>query len=148
MVIKIGKKMEEFEPTHQSKILLEALKKENVRFAHWKGNSHLQKSLEGRSDIEILIDPEHRETFEFVMQKVNFIKARNPTWLSYPEAEDWIGFDKKTGNLLHLDTLYAIVTGIKFAKQLYLPWHKELFDESKIQARLVLRSVYGGAWSA
>ena len=124
--------MEEFTPTQESKILLQALKKENVRFAHWKGNSHLQKSLEGRSDIEILIDPEHRTTFEFVMRKVNFIKTRNPTWLSYPDAEDWIGFDKKTGNLLHLDTLYAIVTGVKFAKQLYLPWHKELFEESII----------------
>ena len=121
--------MDEFKATQGSKELLKALKNENVKFAHWKGNSHLRKSLSGHSDIEILVDPEHRSAFESVMRKLHFIRAKSPAWLNYDEVEDWIGFDSETGNLLHLDTHYAIVTGLKFAKQLYLPWRNELFDE-------------------
>lgn len=123
--------MVEHRPTNQSKVLLEALKKAGIRFAHWKGNSHLMKALEGQSDIELLIDPAHKEDFEEVMKKLSFKKATSPKWSTYPKVEDWIGFDSETGNLLHLHTHYTIVTGIKYVKHLYLPWLEEFFSQLK-----------------
>lgn len=119
-------------PTYQSKLLLEALQLEGIRFVHWKGNQHIMESLEGLSDIEILVDPKDKPAFENVMNKLQFKKAISPKWNEYPNVEDWVGFDKETGNLLHLHTHYAIVTGIKYVKHLYLPWLDEYFSQLKI----------------
>lgn len=38
--------------TLESIKLLAELKENKVRFAHWKGNSHLLQSLEGKTDID------------------------------------------------------------------------------------------------
>ncbi|WP_186756782.1 nucleoside/nucleotide kinase family protein [Echinicola salinicaeni] len=107
------------------------MQQEGIRFAHWKGNQHILEGLEGQSDIEILVDPKHKQAFETVMKKLNFKKARSPKWNTYPQVEDWIGFDKETGNLLHLHTHYTIVTGVKYVKHLYLPWLEEYFSQLK-----------------
>ncbi len=119
----------------QSTLLLEALFKAQVRFAHWKGNNHLPQSLEGQTDIELLIDPDYREKFEEVMKSLHFKKAISPKWDRYPKVEDWLGFDPETGKILHLHTHYALVTGIKYVKHLYLPWLSEFFNQLRIDKR-------------
>ncbi|UCS92961.1 hypothetical protein KZP23_20210 [Echinicola marina] len=110
---------------------MKALQQSGIRFLHWKGNQHIMDSLEGKSDMEILVDPKHKETFESILRKLKFRKAISPKWNTYPKVEDWIGFDQKTGNLLHLHTHYAIVTGVKYVKHLYLPWLEEYFSQLK-----------------
>lgn len=113
--------------TGESKKMLAELNQSKVRFAHWKGNSHLLQSLEGKTDIEILIYPDDRIQFESIMKKLGCKKLVSQAWNRFPNVEDWIGFDYETGNLLHLHTHYALVTGLKYGKHLFFPWIEEFF---------------------
>jgi thymidylate kinase len=118
--------------TRESTELLAHLRRENVQFAHWKGNMHLLASLEGKTDIEILVHPNCRRQFETVVSTRLYKKLNAQPWNSYPGIEDWLGFDGDTGKLLHLHTHYDLATKITHGKHLHLPWLEQFFRHLKI----------------
>src|SRR5688500_7943995 len=61
--------MPQYQVTRESVELLADLQQEHVRFIHWKGNMHLLSSLEGKTDIEILVHPEDRSQFETIVRR-------------------------------------------------------------------------------
>ena len=117
--------------TRESAELLHDLLQEQVRFVHWKGNTHLLHSLEGKTDIEMLVHPNDRQEFEAILKKRFYKKLNAQPWNVYPGIEDWLGFDEDTGNLLHLHTHYNLATGIKNGKYLQLPWLEQFFRHLK-----------------
>ncbi|PTX14983.1 thymidylate kinase [Pontibacter mucosus] len=110
-----------------STYLLERLQQKKIKFAHWKGNVHLLESLEGKTDIELLLRPEDREDFEATMAELNFKKAESAPWNKYPQVEDWLGFDEETGALLHLHTHYALIIPTSYGDYVPLPWTEQFF---------------------
>ena len=120
--------MQNYTISKESVKLLEELKSSNIRFAHWKSNNHLLKSLAGKTDLDILIKPDDRSQFESSMQHLGYKKLISQPWSSYPNVDDWIGLDYETGSFLHIHTHYALVTGIQHVKHLYLPWLDTFFD--------------------
>lgn len=124
--------MSEYVATQESYRLLQELLGNKVRFAHWKSNGHLLKSLEGKTDLDLLVYPEDRHLYEDSLTKLGYKKIISQAWSSYPLVEDWLGFDTGTGNLLHLHTHYAMVTGIQHVKHLYLPWIEQFFQHTTV----------------
>ena len=39
------------------RVFLENLEKSNIRYVHWKSNTHIKLALSGIDDLDILIDP-------------------------------------------------------------------------------------------
>src|SRR5690606_11451985 len=118
--------------TKESINLLNGLNQRKIRFAHWKSNCRLKESLEGKTDLDILVHPDSRNDFENCMHDLGCKKLLSPAWSSYPEVEDWLAFDPETGRFLHLHTHYTLITGIKHVKHLYLPWVDIFFRHLKI----------------
>lgn len=118
--------------TKESVNLLDRLNQKGIRFAHWKSNCRLMESLEGRTDLDILVHRESRNDFESCMLELGYKKLISPPWSSYPDVEDWLALDQETGRFLHLHVHYALVTGIKHVKHLYLPWVEEFFQHVQI----------------
>lgn len=109
--------------TSESVNLFNGLTQRGIRFAHWKSNCRLVQSLEGKTDLDLLIHPEVRRDFlSQSLLELGYKKLLSPPWGAYPDVEDWLGFDHETGNFLHLHIHFALVTGIKHVKHLYLPW--------------------------
>ncbi|EJF10730.1 hypothetical protein [Pontibacter sp. BAB1700] len=126
--------MKEYVATKESEKLLQELFRNEIRFAHWKSNGHLLKSLEGKTDLDLLVYPDDRLKYEACLTQMGYKKIISQAWSSYPLVEDWLGFDEHTGNLLHLHTHYALVTGIQHVKHLYLPWLKQFFQHIVLDA--------------
>jgi thymidylate kinase len=124
--------MPQYQVTRESAELLADLQQEHVRFIHWKGNTHLLSSLEGKTDMEILVHPDYRRQFETIVRRRSYKKLNAQPWNLYPGIEDWLGFDGDTGNLLHLHTHYALATKITYGKYLHLPWLEQFFRHQKI----------------
>jgi thymidylate kinase len=117
--------------TAESAALLVDLQQENIRFAHWKGNIHLQASLQGKTDMDILVHPSDRLLYEMILKKRLYKKLQSRSWNAYPYMEDWLGFDYATGVLLHVHTHYDLVNGITPGKYLHLPWLELFFHHLK-----------------
>jgi thymidylate kinase len=123
--------MAPYQVTRESKELLTGLQQSGVQLAHWKGNSHLLSSLQGKTDIEMLIHPDDRLKFETIVKSRLYKKLKAQPWNTYAGIEDWLGFDYDTGNLLHLHTHYDLVTKITTGKYLHLPWLDQFFQHLK-----------------
>ena len=109
-----------------SQDLREALATRNIRFAHWKSNSHLAEALAGETDLDLLIHRDDEAAFRNVMQSLRALPMTSPPWARYPAIEDWLILDAESGRFLHLHLHYDMLTGLKRVKHLRLPWTDDL----------------------
>ncbi len=96
------------------------LNSQNVRYCHWKSNSHLDEALAGETDLDLLIHKADRALFTHALEKFNFKKIISPPEKSYPGIEDYLGFDYNTGKLIHLHNHYKLILGEKHVKNYHL----------------------------
>ena len=105
-----------------SKNLFSAWNKEDLLYCHWKSNEHLLPGLDGTTDLDVLLSRDDKETGEAILRTLDFLKCKSQYGSRYPGVDDWIGFDKETGALIHLHLHYGLITGHKGMKEYSLPW--------------------------
>lgn len=106
-------------------------------YCHWKSNEHLLPGLDGDTDLDVLLSRNDQSKGEAILHELDFLQCKSQYGSRYPNVDDWIGFDKETGKLIHLHLHYALVTGHKGLKEYELPW-----TERALQTR-ILNEEYG-----
>ncbi|MEN6474418.1 MAG: hypothetical protein ABFD81_10415 [Syntrophaceae bacterium] len=108
--------------------LFAELEERRVRYCHWKSNQHLDAALAGRTDIDILVAREDAALFVSIITSLGFKRFLSPSWKTYAEIEDYLGFDEKSGALFHLHVHYALMVGRQYVKAHHIPWEKLILD--------------------
>lgn len=108
---------------------------QGVDYCHWKSNEHLVEGLNGETDLDVLVSDRHAKKFASVLSKCECIKVHPQFGSRYPNVEEWVGFDRETGKLIHLHVHFRMITGTKYLKEYVLPWHDlalstKIFEES------------------
>lgn len=93
----------------------------NIRYCHWKSNSHLDKALEGRTDLDLLVHKEDKRKFNDALNKFDIKKINSPPEKRFPGLYDYLGFDQVTGKFIHLHVHYQLILGQKYIKNHHLP---------------------------
>jgi thymidylate kinase len=104
------------------------LDKNKIIYCHWKSNEHLEDALAGKTDLDVLVDKNQKKECSKILKDFNFKQVFSPSFSSYPFIEDWIGFDNKSGKLIHLHLHYRLLTGKKLVKEQFLPWEKKVLS--------------------
>lgn len=115
-----------------SKSLFSRWNEDRLSYCHWKSNEHLIPGLQGDTDLDVLLSESDRFKGEEILKQLDFLKCKSQFGSRYPNVDDWIGFDKETGKLIHLHLHYQIVTGHKGLKEYNLPWTLDVL-ETRIQ---------------
>lgn len=115
-----------------SKNIFENWNKRNVRYCHWKSNEHLMEGLDGLTDLDVYVYPDDKSIAEQILSELELIKFKSQPYCTYPNVDEWIGFDHDTGKLIHLHLHYQIITGSKFNKEYVFP-----IDDLIINTRLL-----------
>ena len=103
------------------KSLFENWDKEKVRYCHWKSNEHLDEGIEGKTDLDVYVAPDDKQSCQAVLKSLSFI-AFKPTKSSlYKDVEEYLGLDFATGKMIHVHLHYRIITGTKFCKEYEFP---------------------------
>lgn len=92
-----------------------------VKYCHWKSNEHLMEGLDGLTDLDIYVSPEHAEVAESLLSQCGYVKCLPQKGNRYPNVCEWLGFDDSTGSLVHVHLHYQIITGTKFCKEYVFP---------------------------
>lgn len=108
--------------------LFRALHRAGVRYCHWKSNMRLGWGLNGRTDLDLLVDPEHGPLFRQILRQHNIKPLRPAPGKEYPGIESHLGFDPASGKLFHLHVHYQLVLGEQYVKNYHLPLEKEVLD--------------------
>jgi len=104
--------------------LFDRLHAEEIRYCHWKSTEHLGASLEGTTDLDVLIDRNDAARFARVLAETDFQAFRELNGRGYPGVEDYVGFDPASGRLTHVHAHYQLTLGEKFLKGYRLPWEE------------------------
>lgn len=111
-----------------SKNLFTQWNNKGLLYCHWKSNEHLEPGLNGETDLDVLLAKENKEEGEKILRELDFLQCKSQFGSRYPDVDDWIGFDAKTGSLIHLHLHYRIVTGHSGMKEYDLPWTEEALN--------------------
>jgi thymidylate kinase len=95
-----------------------------IRYCHWKSNEHLDASLDGRTDVDVLFDRRAIVPLARILGEADFKRFVVKPGRGYPGIEDYVGFDAATGTLTHLHVHYQLTLGEKFLKGHRLPWEE------------------------
>jgi thymidylate kinase len=110
--------------------LFEALNQTGVRYCNWKSSIRIPEGLQGRTDLDLLVDPRDTIAFREILQKYNLKLTRPAPGKEYPGIENYLGFDPFSGRLFHLHVHYQLVLGEQFVKNYHLPIEAAFLDET------------------
>lgn len=113
------------------KNLFDAWNSANIRYCHWKSNEHLLDGLIGKTDLDVYVCFDDKQSAESLLETCGYIKFKPQKGARYPFVDEWLGFDTKTGNLIHIHLHYKIITGTKYNKEYVFP-----LDELIISSRV------------
>ena len=91
--------------------LFDELDKNNIVYCHWKSNEHLNESINGDTDLDVLFYPEQRNILNSVLEKNGLKRFRATEFMQYNGIEDYIGIDIKEAKIWHLHVHYRLTLG-------------------------------------
>lgn len=119
-------------------VFFDYLNLHKIRYCHWKSNSAIQKSLTGRTDLDVLIHREDKDKFLDAIKQHDIKKIISPPDKTFPNLEDYLGFDNETGKFIHLHVHYDLILGQKFIKNHHLPIEDLFFDNLILEGNVYM----------
>lgn len=104
------------DPLRLAGALLTGLESAGVGYVHWKSNEHLDASLRGETDLDLLVPPEEMAVFDEVVGDLDFTSMVAPRVRRVPGVIAYLGFDAETGSLVHLDVTGSLTVGERLLK--------------------------------
>lgn len=117
--------------------IFDELMVKGVKYCHWKSNEHLAEGLNGKTDLDILVSDSYKKKFSDILADCECIKVCPQFGSRYAHVEEWLGYDRKTGNLIHLHIHFKMITGSKYVKEYILPWH-----DVALRTRVLREGIY------
>ncbi len=99
-----------------------------LNYCHWKSNIHLDRSLEGLTDLDLLVDASQENLFNQILVHHD-IKTIIPSSQSqHPAIHHYLGVDQSSGNFFHLHVHYQLIVGEQFVKNYHIPVEKPMLE--------------------
>ena len=104
------------------------LNKTEVRYVHFKSNTDIDVSFDGKGDFDVLVSDDDYERFESILTQFGARKFETIKEKRYPYVCSWLIYDEVSGNLFHIHLHKRLVTGKEYVKDYIIPWHNLLID--------------------
>jgi len=105
--------------------LFDRIHQAGIRYCHWKSNQHLDASMIGATDLDLLVDRRDAARLAEILAHAGVKPFRKIAGDEYPGVEDYLAFDAERGALSHLHVHYQLTLGEKFLKGYRLPWERQ-----------------------
>lgn len=100
------------------------LDRAGVRYCVWKGSIHLDASLAGESDLDLLVESGQRDTAYGVFASHGCRTTRVAPRRADVGVEDILGFDPLSGRLVHFHVYHRLILGERHLDRYRLPWER------------------------
>ncbi len=96
--------------------LLNAIHLAQINYCHWKSNEHLDASMTGDTDLDMLFDEKQKKSVVQLLQTLGFKQFNSIRQKQYKDIEDFIGLDYPSGKIIHLHTHFRLTMGEPYLK--------------------------------
>ncbi|MFN2223562.1 MAG: hypothetical protein ACK2UH_13475 [Candidatus Promineifilaceae bacterium] len=111
--------------------IFQALNEAGVRYCHWKSNVRLAESLDGQTDLDLLIWREDAAAFRAILAAHDVRPTLAAPGKEYPGLENFLGYDPGDGCIFHLHAHYQLVLGEQYVKNYRLPLERAFVDSAR-----------------
>ena len=111
--------------------LADALEERGVSYCHWKSNTAISRSETGDNDLDLLVDRNQAAVFREVLSLAGFSRVERQGKPLPPGKEDYIGYDRESGKLVHVDVHYQLVLGHDRTKNYRIPLERAFLDSAE-----------------
>lgn len=101
--------------------IFEELNNSGVEYIHWKSNEHLEASLNGDTDFDILVSYNDLKQFVNIIESNGFTLFESVGSQNYNGVFDYLYVSDLSFTVLHFHLHAALITGAKFVKEYRLP---------------------------
>ncbi len=115
------------------KTLFENLNSQGIKYCHWKSNLYLDRSLAGKTDLDLLVHANDKDTFEELLDKLLIKRIISPAEKRFDGMDDFLGFDHIAGELIHLHVHYRLILGQRYIKNHHLPIEDLIFQNLTVK---------------
>lgn len=110
--------------------LLQTLNDQEIRYCCWKGSSHLNNSLNGKSDLDILVSKRFFREINIILYQCGFKRYASTSAFNQVAVENFLGIDCKTGSFAHIHLYYELRIGSLFNAEYHLPVEEEILEHT------------------
>lgn len=101
--------------------LTDRLEDRGVSYCHWKSTTAIDRSATGDNDLDLLVARGDVLAFTEILSHLGFLRADVRRARAVPGTEDFYGFDRPSGRLVHVHAHYQLVLGNDRTKNYRLP---------------------------
>lgn len=93
----------------------------DIHFCHWKSNINIDDACNGVGDLDLLFCKTQYALVTNLLVSNDFKRAESKLDRQYPGVEDYFGYDRQSGKIVHLQAHYQLVTGQPLSKNYHFP---------------------------
>lgn len=108
---------------------------EGIVYCHWKSNEHLDASMAGATDFDLLIDRNAAPAVAAIFGDMRIKRFTVAPFHEYPGVEDYLCVDPDTATLIHLHVHYQLTVGEKLLNGHRLPWEEMVLSTRVLDER-------------
>jgi thymidylate kinase len=110
--------------------LFDRLGSEGIRYCHWKSNWALEETLEGKTDLDLLVERAQAPAFRKLLQELAFRPAVEHGSPPFPSVGHYHALDE-AGELVHVHAYYRVITGDSLVKNYHFPLETMLLENTQ-----------------
>ena len=110
------------------KVLFE-INNQNLACCYWKSTISIDRALEGKKDLDLLVDPKDFKNLKIVLLRNDFIEVTTPSTSYQNGIYHFYGINTTNGTVIYFHIFTDLITG-SFIKNFYLPFRKLLLDNT------------------
>lgn len=99
-----------------------------IRYCIWKGSFHLEDSLDGRSDLDVLVDAGQLGDAQAILSGFGCRPSRVAPARAEVGVEDFLGIQPETKQLVHFHMYARLVAGEGHLHRFRLPWERHVLN--------------------
>lgn len=110
--------------------LFGAWNEHRIRYCHWKSTDHLDATMQGRTDIDVLVDARQANLAEVLAVRAGYERFETDVLRTYPGVLDYVGLDEEAGRWVHVHLHYQLVLGDRWVKATWLPLEESVLERA------------------
>ncbi len=110
------------------RILFDALRREGIRYCHWKSNASLDAATAGEGDLDLLVHRADAQDFIRILGCQGFRRALAARPRELPGVEHYIAYDSGNDKFVHVHAHYQLVCGHGNSKNYRIPMERAYIE--------------------
>lgn len=104
---------------------------QRIRYCHWKSSDHLQATVDGITDVDVLVDRKCADKAERLLSELGFQRLDTVILRSYPGIMDYVCLDPESSKWVHIHLHFQLALGDRWVKAFWLPLEATILSRRK-----------------